>query len=234
MDTKDILKATDSTRRLVQDEEYYRHIFKKTEKIVSVVFYIVYNLETNSRTQTQVEDILNSARAVHDAILQSLQMRTHVAEDTIRASAHALIALESKLRVAQVSGLISPEVMHVLAGEIDSVLRGMNKYLKSTNAFDDMEYRVGTTNDDAVTRPRSRATATTHKTLDTGSSSSPLDRRERIKTVLDAKGDSTIKDISEIITDCSEKTIQRELNSLIEDNVVKRQGERRWSKYSLL
>lgn len=234
MDTRDILKATDSTRRLVQDEEYYKYIFKKTEKIVSVVFYIVYNLETNIRAQAQVEDIQNSARAVHDAILQSLEMRTHVAEDTIRASAHALIALESKLRVAQVSGLISPEVMHVLAGEIDSVLRGMNKYLKSTNAFDDMEYRVGTSHDDSTPRPRSRATHNISKTLDASPSSNPLDRRERIKTVLEAKGEATIKDISEIITDCSEKTIQRELNSLIEDNVVKRQGERRWSKYSLL
>ena len=59
------------------------------------------------------------------------------------------------------------------------------------------------------------------------------DRRARIKTIIEAKKEATIKDISEIITDCSEKTIQRELNAMIEENIVKRQGERRWSKYSL-
>ncbi|MCA9366403.1 hypothetical protein KC722_02375, partial [Candidatus Kaiserbacteria bacterium] len=64
-------------------------------------------------------------------------------------------------------------------------------------------------------------------------STSALDRRERINTVLEAKGQANIKDIAAIITDCSEKTIQRELNAMIEDNVVKRHGERRWSTYSL-
>jgi predicted HTH transcriptional regulator len=59
------------------------------------------------------------------------------------------------------------------------------------------------------------------------------DRAERIKTVLEAKPQATIKDISEIITDVSEKTIQRELNSLIEKGQVIREGERRWSKYSV-
>jgi predicted transcriptional regulator len=59
------------------------------------------------------------------------------------------------------------------------------------------------------------------------------DRGERIKTVLEAKPEATIKDISEIITDVSEKTIQRELNSLIEKGQVMRQGERRWSRYSI-
>ena len=59
------------------------------------------------------------------------------------------------------------------------------------------------------------------------------DRTTRIKTVLDAKPEATIKDLSEIITDVSTKTIQRDLNSLIESGQVIRQGERRWSKYSI-
>ena len=59
------------------------------------------------------------------------------------------------------------------------------------------------------------------------------DRAERIKTVLEAKPQASIKDIAEVITDVSEKTIQRELNSLIEKGQVIREGERRWSKYSV-
>jgi DNA-binding transcriptional ArsR family regulator len=59
------------------------------------------------------------------------------------------------------------------------------------------------------------------------------DRAERIKTVLEAKPQATIRDIAEIITDVSEKTIQRELNSLIEKGQVYREGERRWSRYSV-
>ncbi len=43
----------------------------------------------------------------------------------------------------------------------------------------------------------------------------------------------TIKDISYEVSDCSEKTIQRELISLVADGVLEKQGERRWSRYSL-
>jgi hypothetical protein len=60
------------------------------------------------------------------------------------------------------------------------------------------------------------------------------DRAERIKTVLEAKPNATVKDVSQIITDVSEKTIQRELNSLIEKGQVVRKGERRWSTYSVV
>ena len=232
MDSKDILRATESTRRLVQDENYYKYIFKKTEKIVSVVFYITQSVQTDAMSKTHIDDVLSAGQSVHDAILKSLEVRAHVAEEVIRSAAHALIALESKLRVSQAAGLIAPEVMHVLSSEIDAVLRGMNKYLKNTGAFDDFDYSVAQSSEEPRVSQRIAAPKA-QKSVAAASSAPAFDRRERIKTVLEAKGEATIKDISEVITDCSTKTIQRELNAMIEDNVVKRQGERRWSKYSM-
>ena len=58
-------------------------------------------------------------------------------------------------------------------------------------------------------------------------------RQNIILGLLKKKKELTIKDIALIIKDCSEKTIQRELISLISLGVLKRTGERRWSKYSL-
>jgi hypothetical protein len=49
----------------------------------------------------------------------------------------------------------------------------------------------------------------------------------------DGKGSVTIKDITDKIRDCSEKTIQRELISMVANGVLKKTGERRWSTYSL-
>ena len=59
------------------------------------------------------------------------------------------------------------------------------------------------------------------------------DRRESILKVLRKKKNVTIKDISNAISDCSEKTIQRELLALVSDGVLKKEGEKRWSRYSL-
>jgi predicted HTH transcriptional regulator len=58
-------------------------------------------------------------------------------------------------------------------------------------------------------------------------------RQNMILGLLRKKGDLTIKDISIVIKDCSEKTIQRELIAFISSGLVKRAGERRWSRYSL-
>jgi predicted HTH transcriptional regulator len=59
------------------------------------------------------------------------------------------------------------------------------------------------------------------------------ERQQLILGIIREIGESSIKDISDNIKDCSEKTIQRELNTLIYDGVLKKIGERRWSKYIL-
>lgn len=58
-------------------------------------------------------------------------------------------------------------------------------------------------------------------------------RREAIIAVLRTKGPSHIKDISTVVRDVSEKTIQRELQALVVEGVVSRTGERRWTTYEL-
>ena len=59
-------------------------------------------------------------------------------------------------------------------------------------------------------------------------------RREIILSMLKSGVKLTIKDFAKNIKDCSEKTIQRELLSLVSEGVLKKEGERRWSKYFLL
>ncbi len=58
-------------------------------------------------------------------------------------------------------------------------------------------------------------------------------RSQRIIMVVKSKGVVSIRDVASIITECSEKTIQRELLTLVESGVLKKQGERRWSTYRL-
>jgi DNA-binding HxlR family transcriptional regulator len=57
-------------------------------------------------------------------------------------------------------------------------------------------------------------------------------RRSNILKIIKDKNEVTIKDISTIIKDCSEKTLQRELSGLVLENVLKKEGNKRWSKYS--
>ncbi|MFA6295626.1 MAG: hypothetical protein WC666_04430, partial [Candidatus Paceibacterota bacterium] len=59
------------------------------------------------------------------------------------------------------------------------------------------------------------------------------ERQALILAVLRNQSNLTIRDFTKVIKDCSSKTIQRELSELVEKGIVKKEGERRWSRYSL-
>lgn len=68
-------------------------------------------------------------------------------------------------------------------------------------------------------------------------------RREEIITIIKERKNTnvtdgaTITDIKNgakgILVSCGEKTLQRELISMVKDNVLKKTGEKRWSQYSI-
>jgi len=58
-------------------------------------------------------------------------------------------------------------------------------------------------------------------------------RRSLILSFLKGRDWTSIKDISEAIGGCSSKTIQRELSDLVQQGVLKKKGDRRWSRYLL-
>jgi DNA-binding transcriptional ArsR family regulator len=58
-------------------------------------------------------------------------------------------------------------------------------------------------------------------------------RRETILALVRSRGEITVKDAVTVIKGYSEKTIQRELIALTAAGLLKKKGERRWSKYSI-
>lgn len=61
-----------------------------------------------------------------------------------------------------------------------------------------------------------------------------VNRKNVILRLAKEKGDINVKDVTEVIPGLSEKTIQRELVTLVKNNVLKKEGEKRWSRYSLV
>ena len=57
---------------------------------------------------------------------------------------------------------------------------------------------------------------------------------QKILDFIKEKGSVSVKDVATIITDCSEKTIQRELASLVNQGLLHRIGQKRWARYLLV
>ena len=81
----------------------------------------------------------------------------------------------------------------------------------------------------------SLSTGTAIKTIQNKDNNTKTNNRTNdILKIIKDKREVTIKDISTNYPSCGEKTIQRELVSLTLQGIVKKTGEKRWSKYSIV
>jgi predicted transcriptional regulator len=234
METKETLPRTELRKTVVEDSEFYKYIFKKTEKVVCAVFYILRSEQCIGQKDSVTADVELSATALLNTSLQSLKATVSYTEVHAREIQLALIALESKLRVAHASRLLREGYLEVFLHEIDSVQRALRKYIDQGMVYNPLntESKGGEQNREKKALPQRKVVVGSmagepHETTHT------LPRRERILSIIKDSGEAMIKDIARVVTDCSEKTIQRELISLIKDNIIIRDGERRWSKYRL-
>ena len=62
---------------------------------------------------------------------------------------------------------------------------------------------------------------------------SPSPREETIRDFLKNNGFSSISEIAAALPNVSNKTVQRDLQNMIDNGVIIKEGERRWSRYKL-
>ncbi|MES2088043.1 MAG: DeoR family transcriptional regulator [Patescibacteria group bacterium] len=84
-----------------------------------------------------------------------------------------------------------------------------------------------------VIKDKSNLDRTHHVSKVGNQSLSGSERENRIIELLKTRNNLNIKDFSSIIKGCSDKTIQRDLLKLVSQGVLKKVGDRRWSRYSL-
>jgi hypothetical protein len=248
MDTKK--DTTLDIQRLSNDSNYYNNVFKKTEKILSVTLYILSETDENKKTLLHTESIKAKALKTQESALQTLPLQPHEQTSGLVSFQYQLVAFESSLAMAKMSGVLAEDIFNLLHEQLDGIHRYINHhYIKqSPVSVADLTETVvqrSAPSQSANSTPKPKSAPAARRSqrvqIPAGDISTDAylvysqltDRAERIKTVLEAKPQATIKDIAEVVTDVSEKTIQRELNSLIEKGQAIREGERRWSKYSI-
>ena len=232
MDNKETNNALIRSDILLHNEEYFKYIFKKTEKIVSAVLYTTRGLGDSLQKDTIVQLVEDKALAVSLLVEKTLSIASHGRVRAFEEFRVGLVVLEEVLTFLTAARLVREDLLEVFRYEINSLHRALREYSQeaSRHPFRD-PFEV------SVRRSEGRQRVErTQKTLagSTGGAPTIPNRRERILGIIKDKGQVTIKDVSTAITDVSEKTIQRELMSLISEGRIVKEGERRWSKYSLL
>jgi hypothetical protein len=212
-------------------------IYKKAERLAKAIHLITPAFVGASSLRNRIDAI--AVGLVDAAILPTSTARSALSRE--------LLTLSSVLSIARTGGLLSPMNVELITREAHILLDEVAAYEEPRLFLDEAPTLSGiakktSSRGSIKSRPKHQTatrTVSTNRTAkghqkDITLSDKPIkDRHEAILSVIRNKGKASIKDISTIVRGVSEKTVQRELLTLIASGAVLKQGVRRWSTYSL-
>lgn len=150
-------------------------------------------------------------------------------------SRKTILDLVSFLKVAKSAGLISTPNYELIDGEISRYLADLDISTDISPilptllpVIKDSEHQLP---DVIKVQPQEARPAL----RDFGAVSVKKSSRQSIIIgLLKRKKEVMIKDITPLIDGCSEKTVQRELLSMVKQGILRKIGEKRWSRYTLV
>lgn len=213
------------------------YIYKKTERIAKALALIAPAFSESKTLSNTIEQL--QIDLLQAAMLTPVGFRTELSKH--------LLTLASVLSLGRVSAALSSMNIELINREVLFLLNEIAVYesprlaLEEVPTFSDLtrsaiHFRSHTTRIPGKSKRSAPGTHVSEENLknDTGQyKGHNKDRRELVLSVIKGKGQVSIKDISHLIPSVSEKTVQRELSALINEGLVTKHGERRWSVYSL-
>src|SRR3989344_1699227 len=221
------------------NEGKYSYILKKSEKLAAVLYKLTELISDKDEIKWDIREL--SSRIVADLALESIS-RSYNKASVLYNTSGALAALTSLCAVCQIVGYISEMNFHVIRSECEALIKmilGENEISDSDvslrQMFEINEDKTGLANSNI------KDTGPIKSLVSAGSNNNKKEeraflssRQEMILRHIRKSGESAIKDITPNIPGCSEKTVQRDLVTLVALGLLRRSGERRWSRYSLI
>ena len=183
--------------------------------------------EALSRELLALSSILSVARAgslLSDMNADLITREAHLLLQEIASYEEPRLFLEESPTLAELAKR-APDVRNLLSQDLSADMTSLSHTRQSERSVKNRPESKGHNKGQL-----SDTSSTSRSSSESGQNSS---RQEAILAILRSKGSSYIKDISTLIREVSEKTIQRELQTLIIKGVVEREGDRRWTRYSI-
>lgn len=209
-------------------------IYKKAERLAKAIHLIAPAFTETASLRNRIDAI--AVGLVDAAILPPGAARAALSRE--------LLTLSSVLSIARTGGLLSSMNAELIANEAHTLLQEVAVYEEPRLFLDDAPTLSGiakkTVRQEQFTSRQSHEQAAHGTRKPKGAPVKDIKdirsiaRRDSVLSIIREKGKASIKDISTKFRDVSEKTIQRELAALVSEGFVQKEGERRWSVYSLV
>lgn len=213
------------------------YVYKKAERLAKAIHLVAPAFRASPALRDRIDRV--AVGLVDAAVLPPASAKDALSRE--------LLALSSVLSIARIGGLLSTMNADLIAREAQLLLQEVAGYeeprlfLENAPTLAELT-RSSTKISGAAARHRDHSREAGNEVPHTSigqlkghikDSRNKTSRQSAILSVLATKGPSYIKDISLVVREVSEKTIQRELALLVEEGTVERSGERRWTTYAL-
>lgn len=235
-----------------KDKDYFLSLYKRTHNLSSAVFLVSNNIEDNDILKSKIKDACVNLLSL-TINLKDLSSYVEI-QKVLSEIEGSSLELISFLDIASISGSVSKMNADIIKNEFNFLLRDLSNFKSSLISKDNKV--IGETIHKPELDVSNNYPAEKHFVSDKNigmnetiikdkNSSNTLaengkrhNRKETRKSLIFdfifKHKNSSIKDIVPNIKGCSEKTVQREIMDLIKEGKIKKEGERRWSKYSAL
>lgn len=233
-----------------KEKDKNSNYFSERAKKLTTAIYLVTNLIP------QTDPLRQATREMSIKLLSSVGLSANGLSFTQIATEVSSLCRKilEMLEIAYFSGYVSEMNFSVLKGEFDVFANEIIGYQSPQASLDQESLKVEflkkplSLNSQTFSRPKgqnrhgqntAQKQAVLQSPVQQVETKKPIEvkkesRRETILSIIKMKGAVGIKDISAVIVDCSEKTVQRELHALVSDGTLKKSGDRRWSVYSFI
>ena len=243
---------------IFEGDQYFVFMYKKAEKIAAAIYMIT---DFFDDTEPLKKNIRIAALSLIDL---TLSLNTTLSPDRKSLLNHITrhsLSIISYSEIAARSGIESVMNHRIIKDELENFIRTIEErevpqklgrhfvlsddFIKDEESFFPSSKSIVRDSSHSASLNNSSKPAHTNipvqprverpaiqKKEDKGTRKS--ERQEAIISVIRQKGELSIKDLTGVIKGCSEKTIQRELLVLVDQGILNKVGERRWSRYSLI
>ena len=233
---------------LISGDEHLFYVFKKTEKIVTALYLVTNLIKDNDPLKWEIRErcmsLISSTIALAGIDSQEknsymrfflssiLETRTFV---NISFGSHIISKMNAELIIAEIDAL----VIHMKERASESATRAgyvLSKSFFATEQPSRTDDKGQVKTDEAIDQNQASGKEKSVMSFrkSPNDNTIPKDsRKSSIIELLKKQPNLTIKDIVKVIPDCSTKTVQRELSDLVRGGVIKKVGDRRWSRYSI-
>ena len=222
------LKDIKSTKELCLADNCDNYLTDRVEKL-GMAIYLVTDLLTDT------EPIKFELRN------KNIKLLSVIKND--RKAVSFIKEIDGLLKIAYMAQLISKmnySILNIEYGKLLNLIRGNKQIILTDKLFEedskgqiDKGHSIGQSKGQPKLSDRKVVKDTLKKTKQMKKREINRDRRSLVIKFIKDKQDASIKDILNVVDDCSIKTLQRDLVSLVQEGVLKKEREKRWTKYSL-